>query len=165
MPAASVVTVAITPLAPTSANSAPATVNEGSLEDLWTVTKRGIGATSKVALMAAVVAVTMRCTPEAPSHSRWTPGLVAAPVTTAPSGRSGSDGTALVDVSDTGAGIAAEARERIFDRFYRGDEVATVGTGLGLSIAKSAVEAHGGELSIERSDAGGTTFRIRLSKS
>jgi heavy metal sensor kinase len=78
---------------------------------------------------------------------------------------SGIDGTAMIDVSDTGPGIPAEARERIFDRFYRGDEVSATGTGLGLSIARSAVEASGGQLLLERSDAAGTTFRIRLSKS
>lgn len=75
------------------------------------------------------------------------------------------DGVALVDVTDSGPGIPAEARERIFDRFYRGDELAASGTGLGLSIAKGAVEANGGQLTLERSDDHGTTFRIRLSKS
>jgi len=78
---------------------------------------------------------------------------------------SGSNGNALVDVSDSGPGIPADARERVFDRFYRADEEAGTGTGLGLSIAKGAVEANGGQLTLERSDAGGTTFRIRLSKS
>ena len=76
-----------------------------------------------------------------------------------------NDGTALVDVTDTGPGIPAEARERIFDRFYRADENATAGTGLGLSIAKGAVEANGGQLLLVRSDDSGTTFRISLSKS
>ena len=74
------------------------------------------------------------------------------------------DGTAVVDVTDTGPGIPSEARERIFDRFFRGDELAASGTGLGLSIAKGAVEANGGQLTLERSYAQGTTFRIRLSK-
>ena len=74
------------------------------------------------------------------------------------------DGIALVDVTDSGPGIPAEARARIFDRFYRGDELAASGTGLGLSIAKGAVEANGGQLTLERSDAHGTTFRIRLSR-
>ncbi len=78
---------------------------------------------------------------------------------------SGSNGNAVVDVADTGPGIPQEARERIFDRFYRADESATSGSGLGLSIAKGAVEASGGSLTLHRSDAGGTTFRIRLSKS
>jgi len=75
-----------------------------------------------------------------------------------------SDGSAVVDVSDSGPGIPEDARARIFDRFYRNDEAAA-GAGLGLSIAKGAVEANGGSLTLERSDAHGTTFRIRLSKS
>lgn len=77
---------------------------------------------------------------------------------------SGIDGTAMLDVSDTGPGIPNEARERVFDRFYRGDEDAAGGTGLGLSIAKSAVEANGGALTVERSGPHGTTFRITLAR-
>ena len=73
---------------------------------------------------------------------------------------SGTDGTATLDVSDTGSGIPDEARDRVFDRFYRGDEDAAAGSGLGLSIAKSAVEANGGELTVARSGPQGTTFRI-----
>jgi heavy metal sensor kinase len=77
---------------------------------------------------------------------------------------SGSDGSAMVDVSDTGPGIPNDARERVFDRFYRGDGDAAAGTGLGLSIAKSAVEANGGALTVERSGPHGTTFRITLAR-
>jgi heavy metal sensor kinase len=77
---------------------------------------------------------------------------------------SASDGIAIVDVSDTGSGITAEARERIFDRFYRGDDEAVPGSGLGLSIAKSAVEANGGDLTVARSGPQGTTFRITLAR-
>ena len=73
---------------------------------------------------------------------------------------SGTDGTATLDVSDTGSGIPDEARDRVFDRFYQGDEDAAAGSGLGLSIAKSAVEANGGELTVARSGPQGTTFRI-----
>lgn len=75
---------------------------------------------------------------------------------------SGSNGVALVDVADTGPGIPAESRERIFDRFYRADEDAGTGTGLGLSIAKGAVEANGGNLKVAYSGPDGTTFRITL---
>lgn len=78
---------------------------------------------------------------------------------------SGSNGVALVDVSDTGPGIPGGSQERIFDRFYRADEEAGTGTGLGLSIAKGAVEANGGQLTLVQSDPHGTTFRIRLTKS
>ena len=70
---------------------------------------------------------------------------------------SASDGLAIVDVLDSGSGITPEARERIFDRFYRGGEETTGGTGLGLSIAKSAVEANGGNLTVAHSGPHGTT--------
>jgi heavy metal sensor kinase len=70
----------------------------------------------------------------------------------------------VLDVIDTGPGIDAEARTRIFDRFYRGGTVsgATPGSGLGLSIARGAVEANAGRLTLEHSAAGGSTFRITL---
>ena len=67
---------------------------------------------------------------------------------------------ALFDVSDSGPGIADEARSRIFDRFYRSDDAPAGGSGLGLSIAKGAVEANGGRLTLERSGRTGSTFRI-----
>ena len=70
---------------------------------------------------------------------------------------------AVIDVVDSGPGIPAEGRARIFDRFYRaGDGGGTHGAGLGLSIAKGAVEANGGRLTLEASDATGTTFRITM---
>jgi signal transduction histidine kinase len=73
-----------------------------------------------------------------------------------------TNGNAVIDVSDSGPGIPVEAQGRIFDRFYRADEMSATGTGLGLSIARGAVEANGGHLTLERSDAHGTTFRIHL---
>lgn len=75
---------------------------------------------------------------------------------------SGARGEATFDVIDSGPGIPAEARARIFDRFYRGDDAAAHGTGLGLSIAKGAVETCGGRLSLERSGPDGSTFRITM---
>jgi heavy metal sensor kinase len=69
---------------------------------------------------------------------------------------------AIVDVVDSGPGVPAEARARIFDRFYRVDGGDAGGTGLGLSIARGAVEANGGHLTLETSAADGSTFRITL---
>ena len=67
--------------------------------------------------------------------------------------------TALLEVSDTGEGIAAEDLKSIFDPFFTTKER---GTGLGLAIVHRIVEAHGGELSV-RSDPGrGSTFRVAL---
>ena len=68
-----------------------------------------------------------------------------------------TDSQATLSVADQGPGIAAEHRERIFDRFYRIDEGRARemgGTGLGLAIAKWAVEAHGGQLTLSSGDAG-----------
>jgi len=69
---------------------------------------------------------------------------------------------AVVDVIDSGRGIDAASRERIFDRFYRAEDGngGTRGVGLGLSIAKGAVEATGGRLTLEDSGPDGSTFRI-----
>ena len=70
---------------------------------------------------------------------------------------------AIFDVIDSGAGISAEARARIFDRFFRAvDEGGAGGSGLGLSIAKGAVEASGGRLTLEASGPSGSTFRITM---
>ena len=66
---------------------------------------------------------------------------------------------------DTGPGIPAERRHRIFDRFYRGvhdRSGESRGAGLGLAIAKWAVEAHLGDLSYEPAPDGGSVFRITL---
>jgi heavy metal sensor kinase len=70
-----------------------------------------------------------------------------------------------VDVIDSGPGIAADVRSRIFDRFERGGQARqddTAGSGLGLAIAKWAVEANGGRLSLEAADDRGSRFRITL---
>jgi signal transduction histidine kinase len=75
----------------------------------------------------------------------------------------------LISVTDTGAGIPEEARSYIFERFYRADKARVrvadsngVGAGLGLSIARWIAELHGGSLTLERSDAMGSTFVISL---
>jgi signal transduction histidine kinase len=70
----------------------------------------------------------------------------------------------FVDVVDSGPGVPPEARERIFDRFYRSDGLDAGGTGLGLSLARGAVEALGGHVTLEDTGARGSTFRITLPK-
>jgi signal transduction histidine kinase len=70
-----------------------------------------------------------------------------------------------VRVSDTGRGIAAEERERVFDPFYQVDHSSTRehgGAGLGLSIVKRLVDAHGGSIHIEANDPRGTVFVVVL---
>ena len=71
---------------------------------------------------------------------------------------------ALIEVIDSGAGVPEALRQRLFDRFYRGQPPAgdTGGAGLGLSIAKRAVEANHGHLSLESTSPAGATFRISL---
>lgn len=68
-------------------------------------------------------------------------------------------------VSDEGAGMDANTRERVFDRFYRAGTSSgrdRSGTGLGLSIAAAIVAAHDGTISIDTRLGEGTSFTIRI---
>jgi len=70
------------------------------------------------------------------------------------------DHTAILEVADHGPGIAAEDRERIFQRFYRGSTAAgTQGLGLGLALVTEVAKWHGGAVSVE-----GSRFRFVLPK-
>jgi signal transduction histidine kinase len=74
-------------------------------------------------------------------------------------------GLAVLEVSDTGAGIALEDQADLFTRFFRTDGAirdAVQGTGLGLSIAKAIVEAHGGNIAVTSAPGEGATFRVEL---
>ena len=75
--------------------------------------------------------------------------------------RTGDEVLLRVDVTDTGVGIAAEDRERLFDAFTQADPSTTRrhgGTGLGLAISKQLVEALGGELWVTSELGVGSTF-------
>jgi len=75
-----------------------------------------------------------------------------------------ADGIVL-DVSDSGIGLAPGEADRVFERFFRSTRVVDSqipGTGLGLFIAKAIAEAHGGRISVASREGGGTTFRIEL---
>jgi signal transduction histidine kinase len=74
-------------------------------------------------------------------------------------------GMAVFEVGDSGNGISAHDRERLFDPFFRSRETnarAVPGTGLGLTITKAIVDAHGGVIEVETSPGGGSTFRVRI---
>jgi signal transduction histidine kinase len=73
--------------------------------------------------------------------------------------------TAVLEVTDSGIGIAPEDLPRIFERFFRAskDRSRRVdGVGLGLSIAQSIAQQHGGEIQIESKLGAGTTVRVFL---
>lgn len=68
-------------------------------------------------------------------------------------------------VEDSGPGIPAEERERIFERFYRIDKSRSPdrgGRGLGLAIAREIVKAHGGNIAVTDSELGGAAFIIEM---
>lgn len=72
---------------------------------------------------------------------------------------------AIVEVQDSGLGIPAEHKTRIFECFYRVDKARTRqegGTSLGLSIVQWAVEAHRGAVEVDCEHSPGSIFRIRL---
>ena len=76
-----------------------------------------------------------------------------------------ANGSFVVAVADTGMGIAAEDRERIFDEFQQVDSSSTRkkgGTGLGLAITKRIVELHGGRIWVESTQGQGSTFFVEL---
>jgi signal transduction histidine kinase len=71
------------------------------------------------------------------------------------------DGSALLEVSDDGPGIPADAAEAVFDRFVRQPHPAG-GTGLGLPIVRAIAEAHGGSATVVSEPGRGTTVCLRL---
>jgi len=70
-------------------------------------------------------------------------------------------GEAVITVSDTGAGIPDEIRDRLFDPFYTTKEEGQ-GTGLGLSIAYGIIQKHNGRITVESTAGRGASFHIHL---
>jgi two-component system, NtrC family, nitrogen regulation sensor histidine kinase NtrY len=70
-----------------------------------------------------------------------------------------NDGTAIIEISDTGSGLTREECERIFTPYYTSKQH---GTGLGLAIVQSVVSDHGGRISVQSEPGQGTTFTIEL---
>ncbi|MFF0744172.1 ATP-binding protein [Streptomyces sp. NPDC004111] len=88
-------------------------------------------------------------------------------------GRAGGDGGGWVvlEVADRGPGLPPEARERVFDRFYKGDSARTraavddgtgQGSGLGTAIARENARLHGGTIEAAGRPGGGAVFTLRL---
>jgi two-component system phosphate regulon sensor histidine kinase PhoR len=74
-----------------------------------------------------------------------------------------ADGCLVLEVRDTGAGIAAEHLPRLTERFYRVDRSRSResgGTGLGLAIVKHVMQRHGGTLSIASEVGQGSCFKL-----
>jgi DNA-binding response OmpR family regulator len=68
-------------------------------------------------------------------------------------------------VSDTGIGIPADKKEKIFERFFQNPTTASIlnqGSGIGLSITKEFIKMHGGEIEVHSEPEKGTTFSIQL---
>jgi signal transduction histidine kinase len=74
-------------------------------------------------------------------------------------------GNIIIQVVDRGVGINEEDLKKIFDKFYRGKNVAnlgTGGTGLGLTLAKAVAEAHGGDIRVRSKEGAGSRFSAIL---
>jgi signal transduction histidine kinase len=74
------------------------------------------------------------------------------------------DGDRIIfQVQDRGIGIAEEDRGKIYEPFYRGQNVENiVGTGLGLAVVKKCVELHGGEIALDSEVGKGTSLTVKL---
>jgi two-component system phosphate regulon sensor histidine kinase PhoR len=75
------------------------------------------------------------------------------------------EANAILEIEDSGVGIASADMPHIFERFYRADKarsIRTGGSGLGLPIAKRILEAHQGSIEVQSVFGQGTLFRILL---
>ena len=74
-----------------------------------------------------------------------------------------SEDSIVVEISDTGTGIAKDDLLHIFERFYKADKSRSgQGSGMGLAIAKHIVEAHGGSIWVQSEEGKGSTFSFSL---
>jgi two-component system OmpR family sensor kinase len=68
----------------------------------------------------------------------------------------------VLEVADSGPGIAPAERARVFDRFYRVPGSPGTGSGLGLAIVRSVAEAHGATVALGERDGGGLRVQVRF---
>ena len=73
-----------------------------------------------------------------------------------------SNGAVTIEVTDSGIGMSRAVRERVFDRFYRGNGRDSEGFGLGLAIVRESIRVLGGRIEIDSTPGSGTTVRITL---
>lgn len=71
------------------------------------------------------------------------------------------DDTVVIEISDTGCGIGPDEINRIFDPFFTTKEEGK-GTGLGLAVSRNIIDNHGGDIGVQSTIGGGTTFRVVL---
>ncbi|TWP49936.1 HAMP domain-containing histidine kinase [Lentzea tibetensis] len=77
--------------------------------------------------------------------------------------RQSGDGSAVIEVADSGPGLADTDLPHVFERFYRSSEARTLpGSGLGLAIVKQVAARHGGTAYAGRAPEGGALFTLRL---
>jgi signal transduction histidine kinase len=75
------------------------------------------------------------------------------------------DGNAVLDVVDTGTGIAASELPRIFDRFHRVEGAKSrthEGTGIGLALVRELAKMHGGDVKVDSAEGRGSTFEVAV---
>ncbi len=75
-----------------------------------------------------------------------------------------TDNEVKISIKDSGLGIPVKQQEKIFEKFFRADNVVkgSIGTGLGLYMTKSIVEGHGGKIWFRSEENKGTTFYVKL---
>ena len=79
-----------------------------------------------------------------------------------------SGGVTTVAVMDRGIGVPAEARDKVFNRFYQVEDVrhhSSVGLGLGLYLAREIVAAHDGTIEVDERPGGGSIMRFTIGPS
>lgn len=74
----------------------------------------------------------------------------------------GEPSAIVIEVRDSGPGLALGTEARIFEKFYRGAHTGKASAGLGLAICKGVVEAHGGTIRAENRAEGGASFQITM---
>ncbi len=74
----------------------------------------------------------------------------------------GTDGSRCVTVADSGPGLPAAERERVFERFRRGANAQGPGSGLGLAIVRRVIDVHGGSVDLADAPGGGLAVTLRF---